>query len=40
MVLFLAFFVAIMPAGLVLRALGIDYLNRKIDRNAKTYWNK
>ncbi len=38
-ILFLVFFILISPVGFVLRVLGIDYLNRKIDKNEKSYWS-
>ncbi len=34
----LFFFLVITPFGLVFRLAGKDLLNRKIDRNAMTYW--
>lgn len=37
-VLGLLFFVTIMPIGLLMRAMGKDFLRMKIDRNAKSYW--
>ena len=32
------YFVILTPIGLVLRALGNDPMNRRLDRNAKSYW--
>lgn len=32
------FFVAVLPTGLVMRALGRDLLRQRLDRDAKTYW--
>lgn len=32
------FFGVLTPIGLILRALGHDPMNRKLDRDAKTYW--
>jgi predicted membrane metal-binding protein len=37
-VLGLLFFVTIMPIGLVMRAMGKDFLRLKRDPNAKSYW--
>ena len=37
-VLGLLFFVTIMPIGLVMRAMGKDFLRLKRDPDAKTYW--
>ncbi|MRG70973.1 hypothetical protein GH722_04275 [Alphaproteobacteria bacterium HT1-32] len=34
----LIFFLAVMPTGLIMRALGKDPLRRSFDRDAKTYW--
>lgn len=34
----LIFFVTVTPTALIMKMLGKDPLNRKIDRNAKTYW--
>jgi hypothetical protein len=33
------FFFVLTPIGLLLRALGQDPMNRRFDRNAKTYWS-
>jgi predicted membrane metal-binding protein len=38
LVLGLLFFVTIMPIGLVMRAMGKDFLRLRRDPNAKTYW--
>ena len=38
LVLSLAFFVVVVPVGLVFRLLGRDPLQLKIDRSASTYW--
>jgi len=39
--LFLFLFIFfVTPVGLILRSLGIDYLNKKIDKQKKTYWIK
>jgi predicted membrane metal-binding protein len=38
LILGLLFFVTIMPIGLVMRAFGKDFLQLKLDRNAKSYW--
>jgi len=32
------FFLAVMPMGLLMRALGKDLLRTKIDKSAKSYW--
>ena len=37
-VLGLLFFVTIMPIGLVMRAMGKDFLRLRLDPNAKSYW--
>ena len=34
----LVFFVTVTPTALVMKMMGLDPLNRKIDRNAKSYW--
>jgi hypothetical protein len=34
----LVFFVTVTPTALVMNMMGLDPLNRKIDRNAKSYW--
>lgn len=34
------FLLIITPVGLLLRMFGIDFLKRKIDSNASTYWEK
>ena len=39
-ILTLTFFLMFMPMGLVLRMLGKDLLDEKIDRSASTYWKK
>ncbi len=36
----LMFFLVFTPIGLVLRLMGKDLLDRKIDRSAKSYWVK
>jgi hypothetical protein len=33
-----AFFVFVTPIGVILRLFGVDYLDRKPDKNRKTYW--
>ena len=38
LVLSLAFFVVVVPVGLVFRVVGRDPLQLKIDRGASTYW--
>lgn len=37
-VFLVVFIFLITPIGLVLRLLGVDYLNRKIEKNNKSYW--
>jgi hypothetical protein len=37
-VLGLLFFVTIMPIGLVMRAMGKDFLRLRLDSGAKSYW--
>jgi len=39
-ILSLAFVLAFIPMGFVLRMLGKDLLDERIDRNASTYWRK
>lgn len=34
----LVFFLTVTPTGLIMRAMGKDPLNRKLDRAAKSYW--
>ncbi|MDA1323827.1 MAG: SxtJ family membrane protein [Proteobacteria bacterium] len=34
----LVFFVTVTPTALIMKLMGKDPLNRKIDRNAKSYW--
>ena len=34
----LVFFVTVTPTALIMKMMGKDPLNRKIDRNAKSYW--
>jgi len=37
--IFLVVFVFVVtPIGLILRVIGIDYLNKKIDKQTKSYW--
>jgi len=40
LILTLTFFLMFMPMGFVLRMLGKDLLDEKIDKNASTYWRK
>jgi predicted membrane metal-binding protein len=37
-VMFLIFFVAVLPTAIVVRAMGRDAMARKTDRAAKSYW--
>jgi len=39
-VMSLVFFLTVLPTGIIMRLLGKDLLNRKIDRSATTYWVK
>ena len=36
--LVILYFVTVVPTGLIMRLLGKDLLNRKIDKAAKSYW--
>ena len=37
-ILTLVYFLAVTPIGLLMRALGKDLLNRKLDKSAESYW--
>ena len=37
-VMAIIFFLVISPTGFIMRALGKDLLNKKIDKNKKSYW--
>jgi hypothetical protein len=37
-VMALVYFVAVVPTGLITRLMGKDLLNKKIDKNAESYW--
>jgi len=39
-ILFLIFYLTFTPIGLALKLFGADLLDKKIDKNAKTYWRK
>lgn len=39
-VMALVYFSTVLPTGLIMRLLGKDLLNLKLDKNAKTYWVK
>jgi len=39
-ILTIAFYLVFTPAGLIIRIAGKDSLNRKFDKQAKTYWIK
>jgi len=39
-VMSLVFFLTVLPTGVIMRLLGKDLLNRKIDRSAPSYWVK
>ena len=34
----LVYFLTVLPTGLIMRLFGKDLLNRKLDKNAKSYW--
>jgi len=40
LILFVLFYLVFTPLGLVMRILGVDALDRKIDRNKDSYWKK
>lgn len=40
LILTVFYFLVITPVGLLMRSFGKDPLNRKIDKNSKTYWLK
>ena len=37
-VMALVYFITVLPTGLIMRLLGRDLLNQKLDKNAKSYW--
>ncbi len=39
-VMALVYFVTVVPTGLIMRLLGKDLLNPKLDKNTKSYWIK
>jgi hypothetical protein len=39
-VMSLVFFLTVLPTGIIMRLLGKDLLNRRIDRSAPSYWVK
>jgi len=39
-VLFILFYFTLMPTGLIMRLLGKDVLDQKIDKNRKSYWHE
>jgi hypothetical protein len=39
-VMALVYFFTVLPTGLIMRLLGKDLLNQKLDKNAKSYWIK
>ena len=39
-VMVLVYFLTVLPTGLIMRFLGKDLLNQKLDKNAKSYWIK
>ena len=40
LVFLIVFVFLITPLGLILRLIGVDYLNRKIEKQNKSYWIK
>ena len=36
----IVFFIVITPIGLIMRLIGKDLLNKKIDKSLTSYWNK
>lgn len=38
--LFIIFYCVFTPMGLIIRLFGVDFLDRKIDKDKKTYWKK
>jgi len=34
------FLIIVTPAGFLMRILGVDFLERKIDPNTRSYWKK
>ena len=34
------YFATVLPTGLIIRLLGKDLLNQKLDKNAKSYWSE
>ena len=39
-ILFILFYFVLVPIGLIMRLLGKDILDQKIDKNKKSYWHK
>jgi hypothetical protein len=39
-VMALVYFITVLPIGIVMRLLGKDLLNRKLDKNIQSYWIK
>jgi hypothetical protein len=37
-VLTLIYYLTVLPTGIIMRLLGKDLLNQKLDKNAKSYW--
>ena len=37
-VMMLVFFIVVTPIGLIMKLMGKDLLNKKINKNAKSYW--
>ena len=35
---FVVYYILFVPAGLVLRLLGVDFLMKKVDPNGSSYW--
>lgn len=40
LILFIIFYLIFTPFGIVMRLFGVDLLNRKIDKNKNSYWQK
>ena len=36
--MFLVYFITVLPVGFIMRFLGKDILKRKLDKSAKSYW--
>lgn len=40
LILFIIFYLMLAPIGIAMRIFGVDLLDRKIDKNRKSYWQK